>query len=164
MARQRIVGCNVADRSIQVVQEAAAARHILIKCGSSELDGFTFCLGIDLSISYDMRPDLQNLVPPIMYLVRDATFRPRHETSLSEASQLEASQPSTFSLNIHPLGELVDMYHTRKATNRLDKVYALLGMSSDDPGTAGLSADYTTSWGTIFRKLIQFSLTCMISE
>ncbi|KAF5978505.1 hypothetical protein FBULB1_6104 [Fusarium bulbicola] len=35
------------------------------------------------------------------------------------------------------------MYHTRKATERHDKVYALLGMSSDDPSVAGLYVDYT---------------------
>uniref|UniRef100_A0A8H7TT34 Uncharacterized protein n=1 Tax=Bionectria ochroleuca TaxID=29856 RepID=A0A8H7TT34_BIOOC len=44
--------------------------------------------------------------------------------------------------------ELVDMYHTRKAPDPLDKVYALLGISSDDPNeinAAGLSVDYNTS-------------------
>jgi hypothetical protein len=30
----------------------------------------------------------------------------------------------------------VDMYHTHKATERHDKVYALLGMSSDGPSAA----------------------------
>ena len=51
------------------------------------------------------------------------------------------------------------MYHIRKATNRLDKVYALLGMSSDDPGMVGLLADYEKPWGTVFRRLVQFSLS-----
>ncbi|KAK3363992.1 heterokaryon incompatibility protein-domain-containing protein, partial [Lasiosphaeria hispida] len=140
---------------IWVVQEVAAARHILIKCGPLEIDGFIFCLGLGaLKLSYDTCPDLQDLIPPITYLIRDAIFRPRYE-----ASQPETSQPATFSLNIHPLGELVDMYHTRKATNRLDKAYALLGMSSDDPRTAGLLADYKQPWGEVFRKLIQFSLS-----
>jgi hypothetical protein len=30
------------------------------------------------------------------------------------------------------------MFHTRKAFNVRDKVYALFGMSSDDPGKASL--------------------------
>ncbi|KAK5655911.1 hypothetical protein OQA88_5450 [Cercophora sp. LCS_1] len=144
---------------VWVVQEVAAARQVLIKCGSSELDGFTFCLGIDTSVPYDTRPDLRGLIPPITYLVRDATFRPRYKTSPSKASQLQANEPSTFSLDVHPLGELVDMYHTRKATKRVDMVYALLGMSSDDPRTAGLLADYKTPWAAIFQKLIRFSLS-----
>jgi hypothetical protein len=53
------------------------------------------------------------------------------------------------------LCELVDLYHTRKATDRRDKVYALLGMSSDDPGIAGLSANYEISWGQLFERLIK---------
>ncbi|RYP29122.1 hypothetical protein DL767_006892 [Monosporascus sp. MG133] len=86
-----------------------------------------------------------------------------YERSLSETNLPETSLPRTFSLNIRPLSELVDMYHTRKATNPLDKVYALLGMSSDDPKTAGLLANYTTSWEMVFRKLIQFSLSDQMS-
>lgn len=37
-------------------------------------------------------------------------------------------------------------------TERLDKVYALLSMSSDDPSAAGLSANYKTSWEGVFRS------------
>ncbi|KAG7289873.1 hypothetical protein NEMBOFW57_006250 [Staphylotrichum longicolle] len=84
---------------IWVVQEVAAARHILIKSGSTEIDGYAF-------------------------------------------------------------GELVDMYHTRKATNPLDKVYALLGMSSNDPG---IKADYESSWKYLFRELVNFSLSNPVS-
>ena len=72
-------------------------------------------------------------------------------------------QRDRFSLSIRPLGVLVDMFHTRKATVALDKVYALLGMSSDDPSAAGLSADYNSSWETVFRKLVIFSLSSQIS-
>ncbi len=54
------------------------------------------------------------------------------------------------------------MYHTRKATKRHDKVYALLNMSSDDPSSAGLTVDYNTSWEEVFRKLIKFLLSDQI--
>ncbi|KAL8325257.1 hypothetical protein RB597_008493 [Gaeumannomyces tritici] len=148
---------------IWVLQEVAAARYILIKCGFSAVDGYTFCSGLGKSkLSYDTHPALRDLIPPITYLIRNAVFRPQYETSLPETNL-----PSTFSLNIRPLGELVDMFHTRKATNPLDKVYALLGMSSDNPRdlkTAGLyEADYTASWAEVFRKLIQFSLSNQMS-
>jgi hypothetical protein len=78
--------------------------------------------------------------------VRGAVFRPRCATGRS----------GRFSLGICPLGELVDMYHTRKATDRRDKVYALLSMSSDDTSIAGLSANYEISWGRLFQQLINF--------
>jgi hypothetical protein len=39
-----------------------------------------------------------------------------------------------------------------------DKVYALLGMSSDDPSAAGLSPNYTVPWKTLLQRLIEFIL------
>ncbi|KAL8290971.1 hypothetical protein RB600_006443 [Gaeumannomyces tritici] len=144
---------------IWVLQEVAAARYVLIKCGSSVVDGTTFCLGLNASKPpYHTRPALRDLIPPMTRLIRDAAARPQCATRLPETNL-----PSSFSLNIRPLTALVDMFHTRKATKPLDKVYALLGMSSDDPGTAGLSADYTESWAEVFRKLIQFSLSDQMS-
>ncbi|RYP04816.1 hypothetical protein DL765_010045 [Monosporascus sp. GIB2] len=55
------------------------------------------------------------------------------------------------------------MYHTRKATDPRDKVYALLGMSSDDRTVAGLSANYNIPWGELFEKLIHFVLSERVS-
>ncbi|KAL8296260.1 hypothetical protein RB600_001644 [Gaeumannomyces tritici] len=110
---------------IWVLQEVAAARHVLIKCGSMEVEGYAFCSG----------------------------FRPRFENGPA----------GRFSLNIRPLSELVDMYHDRKATDRRDKVYALLGMSLDNPNAAELSANYETSWRVVFRKLIRFCLPDQVS-
>jgi len=52
------------------------------------------------------------------------------------------------------------MYHTRKTTNPLDKVYALLGMSSDNPG---INPDYKSSWKDLFRELINFTLSNPVS-
>ena len=50
------------------------------------------------------------------------------------------------------------MFHTRQASDPLDKVYALLGMSSDDPSKAGLQPNYTISWEELFQQLIKFIL------
>ena len=55
------------------------------------------------------------------------------------------------------------MYHTHKATVRLDKVYALLGMSDDDPYAAGLEPDYTLAWRQVFRKLVHFCISDQMS-
>ncbi|KAL3587796.1 hypothetical protein FPOAC2_13695 [Fusarium poae] len=134
-------------KRIWVLQEVAAARHVLIKCGPAEIDGYTFCSGLDeLDLSYKTYPELRPLIHSISYLIKGAVFRPRCATG----------RPGRFSLDICPLGELVDMYHTREATDRRDKVYALLGMSSDDPSMAKLSANYEISWGQLFKRLIKF--------
>ena len=55
------------------------------------------------------------------------------------------------------------MYHNRKATERLDKVYALSGMSTDDPDVAGLKVDYGASWKDVFQKLVHFCLSDQMS-
>lgn len=102
---------------IWVLQEVAAARHILIKCGFAEIDGYAFCSGLSVLRPFDTRPDLQALIPPVSYLIRGAVFRRKHRGD-------KISQPARFSLNIRPLGELVDMYHTQKATCLSGKVYA----------------------------------------
>jgi hypothetical protein len=50
------------------------------------------------------------------------------------------------------------MYHTHEATERHDKVYALLGMSSDGPSAAGLSPNYTVPWKTLLQRLVEIIL------
>ncbi|RBA15408.1 hypothetical protein FPRO05_12482 [Fusarium proliferatum] len=141
-------------KSIQVLQEVAAARYVLIKCGSTEIDGYAFCSGLNaMELSYKSYPSLQPLVRSVTYLIRGAIFRPRHVTT----------QSSRFSLDIRPLSELAEMYHTRKATERHDKVYALLGMSSDDPSEAGLYVDYTIPWSQVFHRLVKYVLSQSVS-
>jgi hypothetical protein len=98
---------------------------------------------------YEARPDLQGLIRSVTYLIREAIFRPGYSTGSSGRS----------SLDICPLGELIDMYHTHKATKRHDKVYALLGMSSDNLSEANLLPNYRDPWKELLRRLAKFLLT-----
>jgi hypothetical protein len=117
-------------------------------CGSTEIDGYAFCLGLkSLKLSHTDPPELQT-VPPVTYLIEQAGLRPKYITNL----------PERFSLNIRCLAELIDMFHTHKASDVRDKVYALLGMSSDDPEEAGLRPDYKVSWKELFQQLAKFVL------
>jgi ankyrin repeat protein len=51
------------------------------------------------------------------------------------------------------------MYLGRKATRLNDKVYALLGMSTDDPShIAGLLANYGVSWKELLQRLVKYLL------
>ncbi|KAH8882409.1 HET-domain-containing protein, partial [Thozetella sp. PMI_491] len=136
---------------IWVLQEVAAARSILIKCGLTEIDGYAFCKGLNsgsLDLLGKATPDLRNLIHTITYLIERATFRRK---KISRSS-------TTFSLHIRPLGELIDMYHTREATERHDKVFALLSMSSDDPTSAGIRPEYDLKWGKLMKRLVSFIL------
>jgi hypothetical protein len=117
-------------------------------CGPIEIDGYAFCLGLkSLELSYADSPELQTL-PSVTYLIEQAGLRSIYTTN----------SPERFSLDIRRLAELVDMFHTREASDPRDKVYALLGMSSDDASKAGLQPDYKISWEELFQQLVKFIL------
>ncbi|CZR58311.1 related to heterokaryon incompatibility protein [Phialocephala subalpina] len=141
-------------RRIWVLQEVAAARHVLIMCGSAEIDGYVFCLCVELLKDfYEAHPNVQSLVRSVTYLIKGAIFRPKYTTSRS----------GTVSLDICPLGELIDMYYTHEATQRHDKVYALLGMSSDNLSKASLSPNYGVPWEELLERLVRFLLCEKVS-
>lgn len=92
--------------------------------------------------------DLLNEIGPVTHLIRGAIFR---------------SQYTTSSLWGYSLGELLDMYHTHEVTVLSDKVYVLLGMSSEDKKATALLLDYSAKWETLFRQLVKFILFKNIS-
>lgn len=143
-------------KMMQVLQEVGAARNVLLKCGRKEIGGYAFCAALNLRSFdrlYDDSPNLRSLIRSVIYLIRGAVFRPK---VLPKSS-------STFSLRIRPLGELIEMYHTREASRRHDKIFALLGMSSDDSIAAELLPDYELPWEKLLERLVRFLLCEQIS-
>ncbi|KAK3343936.1 heterokaryon incompatibility protein-domain-containing protein, partial [Lasiosphaeria hispida] len=136
-------------RRIWVLQEVAAARHVLIMCRSTEIEGYAFWEGLDALGLTATDPDTQSRICSAGYLIKGAILRPKYATGRSGRS----GRSDRFSLGIRPLGELIDMYHNREATDRRDKVYALLGMGSNIP--ANLSPNYDTPWRDLFHQLIE---------
>ncbi|KAI1111737.1 heterokaryon incompatibility protein-domain-containing protein [Nemania sp. NC0429] len=133
-------------KRIWVLQEVAAAQHILIMCGPAEISGHTFCSGLT---SPPMRRlavqgTHQSVIQTKMYLMR-------HTISQSKRA-IHATDH--LSLEISTLGELIDMYHAREASDPRDKIYALLGMSSDGPISTLLSPDYEISWKDLLANLV----------
>jgi ankyrin repeat protein len=114
----------------------------------TEIDGYVFCSGLtSLKLSYEASPKLQSLIPSVTSLIRGAIFRPKYVHS-----------PGRVSLSICSLGELIDTYHTREATNPHDKIFALRNMSSDDDVAPGLSPDHNVQWEQLFEGLVKFLL------
>jgi ankyrin repeat protein len=93
-------------------------------------------------------------VRQVTFLIQGAIFRPR---CISMGNQ------ERLSLQISSLGELIDMYHRHEATESIDKIYALLGMCSDDLSATGLAPDYDLSMGETMQRLIKFLLGSHIS-
>ncbi|KLU86454.1 hypothetical protein MAPG_05467 [Magnaporthiopsis poae ATCC 64411] len=135
---------------IWVLQEVAAAQSIQIRCGSIGLDGYAFSTALGsaaLDPVYEAAPGLQSLIRPVTYLIRGATFR-------------QGEEPVRISTR--PLGELIDMYHSRQATVRHDKVFALLAMSSD-PLPADLLPNYRIQWPVLFERVVTFLLGTQVT-
>ncbi|OAA35896.1 HET domain protein [Beauveria brongniartii RCEF 3172] len=127
---------------VWVLQEVAAARQVLIMCGDCVIDGYAFCTGLQaLDITFEDTSTQRRLASAVN-LIKSAGLRPKQLNGFS----------TPFSLNICTLAELVDMFHNRKATDKRDKVYALLGMSNDAP--TALLPDYKITWKDCFRRLI----------
>ncbi|KAB8254964.1 heterokaryon incompatibility protein-domain-containing protein [Aspergillus pseudonomiae] len=127
-------------RRIWVLQEVHAARSILVMCGHDKINGYSFWLGLSLFRLYMDKPNLRSLVGSITHLLRGSIFR---------------SEYTTRPRGTLTLGELIDMYHTRAATKKHDKVYALLGMSSDTP----LVPDYKLPWDSVFQQVITYTFS-----
>jgi hypothetical protein len=71
---------------------------------------------------------------------------------------LYSKENESFTLNIRPLPQLLDMFHTHHATDIRDKVYAILGMSPSIPRSARLFPDYNREWSVLYENLIRFTL------
>jgi hypothetical protein len=82
---------------------------------------------------------------------------------LLPATRFSTPDSSQTPLQICPLGELVEMFFTHEATKCHDKIYALLGMCSDDLSEAGLSTDYRLPWNVLLQRLIKYLISDQIS-
>lgn len=128
----------------------AAARHVRIMCGPVEFEGYALCLGLEA------HPDLSDPISPMAYLMKQSVFRPEYRINPFGG----------ISLGLRPLSELIDMYHNYKATLPHDKVFALLGMSSDAPEDledARLLPDFRISLGELLERLVRFFLGWKVS-
>ncbi|KAF2184223.1 hypothetical protein K469DRAFT_784132 [Zopfia rhizophila CBS 207.26] len=123
-------------------------------CGPTEIDGYAFCLGVDSFNGFNKAcEELQSLVCLVTYLIRGAIFRP----------DFFISRLGRSSLDICLLGELIDMYHAHEATECHDKVYVLLGMSSDDLSKVDLLPNYRVPWEELLQRLAKYLLSKKIS-
>ena len=133
-------------RRVWVLQEVAAARQVVIMCQLSEIDGSAFCVGLQALRPKSSDATRQNQIDSTIFLIKRASLRRKYQ-------EPETSKSAIFSLNVRPLAELVSMYQDRDATDRRDKIFALLGMASDHVAPS-LLPDYSISWPELFRRFV----------
>ncbi|GLA08844.1 hypothetical protein AnigIFM60653_010643 [Aspergillus niger] len=126
-----------------ILQEVGLARNIQILCGPVRMSGYTFATGIEAYSRY-AGPSVMSTT----HLIRGAIFRPQY---------------GTYPIKKLFLSELIDMHHTNEASILHDKIYALLGLSSDSHEAPGLLPNYQLSWEQLFQRLIRFLLNEQIS-
>ncbi|KAF2993691.1 hypothetical protein E8E13_001942 [Curvularia kusanoi] len=172
---------------VWVLQEVAAARCVSITCGPSELMSYDFLRGLKAwfemsKINDDSLLDLKHSILHLMdkevtrgltsfshYIPENDFEDTKDEGPGLQAREIELAsrtvirlEPST-SLQIASLAELLQRFQLHAATDRRDKVYALLGMCTDNMNHPGLQVDYTKDWATLFRGIIQYLLGLSVS-
>jgi hypothetical protein len=121
------------NHPIQVLQEIGVARSIYVMCGGVRVSGHIFCEGLS---GLRIPQNLQNKVGPVTYLMKGALFRPKYEID---------------SRGTLSLGRLIGMYLKHHATQHHDRIYALLGLSSD-VNLADLQPNYETPWHELLKE------------
>ncbi|KAJ4360840.1 uncharacterized protein N0V89_001407 [Didymosphaeria variabile] len=125
-----------------------AARIMVVLCGSEELTGTCFFWALSGLLEWCEDARLRGVVSSILYLIGNASA-----LRLNKPDGLEP-----FRLGICPLSQLLDMFRFREATDRRDKVYALLGIMSSDPATSDIMPDYGIEWAELFQNLVKSML------
>lgn len=134
-----------------MVQEAAVARVVSVTCGDAETTGTSFASGIDIALTVlNCESEKQRQLPPVlMFMDRSKRDFPL----LRETSTIQS--PDTMpSFKLLPLGDLLKMFENHEATDQRDKIYALLGLSSDNDLSPNLRPDYTRAWSDLFRQVV----------
>jgi hypothetical protein len=124
---------------------------VSVTCGDVELTGAIFATGIKLALSLlENDRKLERSVPPVL------TFMDKSSGELQLLPKLANLQTTSAvpSFKVLPLGDLLRMFQDHEATDQRDKIYALLGLSSDNDLSPDLRPDYTKTWSTLFRQVI----------
>ncbi|KAK3680906.1 heterokaryon incompatibility protein-domain-containing protein, partial [Podospora appendiculata] len=121
---------------VWVLQEVAAAKRVVVACGSSTVDGGDFCreiLGV-ASFSTSFNKILRKIRPAVQLM--DSSYSGLHRGQL-------------------PLLELIETYRSWDATKAVDKVYSLLAFSSDGNAVPELQPDYSLPPHILAQRIIQ---------
>ncbi|KAF1979327.1 hypothetical protein BU23DRAFT_152312 [Bimuria novae-zelandiae CBS 107.79] len=130
---------------LKVLQEIAAARVMVVLYGDEEITGACFYQGLPGLLRVFNDPHVRSVISPMIYLLGDA--------SVLRVKKYTVGEP--FRLKMCSLSQLVNIFRLREATDWRDKVYALLGMTSQRADEPEIVPDYGMEWPVLFRNLVQ---------
>lgn len=137
---------------IQVLQEAAAARCVSIACGRLEIPDRHLLQSLSwISTHFTEGNSPVPPLPAVLPLMSDGAIFSRRLSGGSPGTDTTESP----TLNLMPISELSETFRHHNATDVRDKVYALLGLSSDNHGASALKVDYTKPWDRVFEEAIR---------
>lgn len=126
-----------------------------VTCGDAETTGSIFASGMDMALSLLGRDSTKyTSVPPVLMFMNQSSGP---FPLLQKLADLQPTN-SMPSFNVLPLGDLLRLFQGHEATDKRDKIYALLGLSSDNDVSPQLRPDYTKSWSTLFQQVIEHVL------
>ncbi len=127
----------------------AASRAVIVMCDSAEISGHTLHQGLQgfpMPLHHVLDRDTQSRVDTIVSLMQQAELL---------ALPKNTNPPSSrFSIELASFNTLLNSIHIdQQATDPRDKIYALLGMSTDFPHDL-YPPDYTLPWSLLFRRTL----------
>lgn len=148
-------------RRIWIVQEAGVSEAIVVQCGSSTVDWWTFCYGYLITT----RLNRAMLLGPMHY--RNILLMSATRQSLQHAvRRLRHTSGSWMAEASRPDLDLLHLLHTYRqylATDPRDKVFALLGIARSDSQAAVMTIDYQQKLPVIYTQVAKALLTSAAS-
>ena len=123
-----------------------------VTCGTSSLVGSVFRKGTEVLAFHLYRHEQQKKLPlpAVLSLIGKIENFPSQLHNIATTDNIASVE----SLNMFSLPELLDSFHAHSATDSRDKIYALLGLATQEPGRVPIRADYRKSWSNLFQEAI----------
>jgi hypothetical protein len=137
---------------VWVLQEAASARSLLVKCGVFELPGSIFTNGVRYLQTHSFHRNerargLGASVLETMVWYTSGSDRPFSKHLTDDLREGRTSRTPS-------LGDIIERFHLHGVTDRRDTIFALLNLSTSD-SRGSIKSDYTKSWSTIWTDTIK---------
>ncbi|KAH6644167.1 heterokaryon incompatibility protein-domain-containing protein [Boeremia exigua] len=137
---------------VWVLQEAATARALVVKCGAFEMPGPIFTNGVQYLLKIDRRPSkegrvLSASVLEMMTRNMSALGRPFSTHLLNDVGWGQIG-------HARPLSDLIERFYLHGATDQRDTIFALLNLCSPE-SRGSMQPDYTLAWTDIWAATIR---------